>query len=240
MIMFEDGKMFDGSSISGWKGINESDMILMPDPSSAVMDIFADEATLNLFVARLSSRQPCRATIAARALLPTALRRTSNQPALLTPLTSVRRMSSSYSTASPGMTVWKARSTEIGSDEGAWASGDGHQDGNVGHRPGVKGGYFPVPPVDSLHDIRSSMCLAIEELGVETEVHHHEVATAGQCEIGTKFNTLKRKADEVQIMKYARAQRCARVRQDRYVYAEAARWRQRQRHARASVAVQRW
>jgi glutamine synthetase len=91
---------------------------------------------------------------------------------------------------------------KIGSDEGAWASGDGHKDGNVGHRPGVKGGYFPVPPVDSLHDLRSAMCLAIEEMGVVTEVHHHEVATAGQCEIGTKFNTLTAKADEVQIMKY--------------------------------------
>jgi glutamine synthetase len=92
---------------------------------------------------------------------------------------------------------------KVGSDEGAWASGDGHQEGNSGHRPGVKGGYFPVPPVDSLHDVRSAMCLAIEELGVTTEVHHHEVATAGQCEIGTRFNSLRNKADEVQVMKYA-------------------------------------
>jgi glutamine synthetase len=90
----------------------------------------------------------------------------------------------------------------IESGEASWSSGRQTEEGNTGHRPGVKGGYFPVPPVDSLHDIRSSMCLAIEELGVTTEVHHHEVATAGQCEIGTKFNTLVRKADETQILKY--------------------------------------
>jgi glutamine synthetase len=92
---------------------------------------------------------------------------------------------------------------KVDSEEGAWNTDRSYEEGNTGHRPTVKGGYFPVPPVDSLHDIRGSMCLAIEELGVLTEVHHHEVATAGQCEIGTKFNTLVSKADEVQIMKYA-------------------------------------
>jgi glutamine synthetase len=97
----------------------------------------------------------------------------------------------------------KGAGYSIDSEEGAWNSERHYEDGNTGHRPGVKGGYFPVPPVDSLHDLRSSMCLAIEEMGVETEVHHHEVGTAGQCEIGTKFNTLVRKADEVQVMKYA-------------------------------------
>ena len=73
----------------------------------------------------------------------------------------------------------------------------------MGHRPGLKGGYFPVPPVDSLHDLRAAMCQSAEAMGVPTEVHHHEVATGGQCEIGTIFNTLVQKADEVQIFKYA-------------------------------------
>ena len=74
--------------------------------------------------------------------------------------------------------------------------------GNVGHRPAVKGGYFPVPPVDSLQDLRSAMCITLEQLGVPVEVHHHEVAGAGQCEIGTKFSTLTQRADWTQILKY--------------------------------------
>jgi glutamine synthetase len=91
---------------------------------------------------------------------------------------------------------------KIDSEEGAWNTNRPYDEGNTGHRPGVKGGYFPVPPVDSLHDLRSAMCLALEDMGLMTEVHHHEVATAGQCEIGVKFNTLVKKADEVQILKY--------------------------------------
>ncbi|HBO12062.1 MAG TPA: type I glutamate--ammonia ligase, partial [Halieaceae bacterium] len=90
----------------------------------------------------------------------------------------------------------------IHSEEAAWVSSHKFDEGNIGHRPRVKGGYFPVPPVDSLHDIRAAMCDAMEQMGLPVEVHHHEVGTAGQCEIGVKFNTLVRKADEVQILKY--------------------------------------
>src|SRR5690606_34158898 len=90
----------------------------------------------------------------------------------------------------------------IESVEGSWQSGKDIAEGNTGHRPGVKGGYFPVPPVDTLHDMRSAMCLALEEMGLSPEVHHHEVATAGQGEIGVRFDTLVRKADQVQVLKY--------------------------------------
>ncbi|MCB1731520.1 MAG: type I glutamate--ammonia ligase, partial [Halieaceae bacterium] len=91
---------------------------------------------------------------------------------------------------------------KIHSEEAAWVSGEAIEEGNIGHRPGVKGGYFPVPPVDSLHDIRAAMCTAMEQMGLDIEVHHHEVGTAGQCEIGVRFNTLVKKADEVQVLKY--------------------------------------
>ena len=199
--LFEEGKMFDGSSIAGWKGINESDMILMPDASSAVIDIFSEETTVNL---RCNVVEPltmqgydrCPRSLAMRAeaylkstgIADTAFFGPENEFFVFDHVAWSDTMQGSH--------------YSIDSSEGAWNSGRDYEDGNTGHRPTVKGGYFPVPPVDSLHDIRSAMCLALEELGLETEVHHHEVATAGQCEIGVKFNTLVRKADEVQILKY--------------------------------------
>ena len=91
---------------------------------------------------------------------------------------------------------------KIESSEAPWSSGKEYEGGNMGHRPPIKGGYFPVPPVDSLQDIRSAMCLALEEQGVPVEVHHHEVAAPGQCEIGTLFTSLVKRADWNQILKY--------------------------------------
>ena len=198
---FEDGKMFDGSSISGWKGINESDMILMPDPDSAVVDIFTDEPTLNLRCnvvepATMQGYDRCPRSLAERAeaylrssgVADDAFFGPENEFFVFDDVRWDDNMQGAF--------------YSIDSTEGAWNTSRSYEDMNTGHRPTVKGGYFPVPPVDSLHDVRSSMCLALEDMGLETEVHHHEVATAGQCEIGVKFNTLVRKADEVQILKY--------------------------------------
>lgn len=199
--LFEEGKMFDGSSITGWKGINESDMVLMPEAESAVMDPFAAEPTLIIRcdVLEPHSMEPynrCPRSLAKRAeayLKATGIADTA------------------YFGPEPEFFVfndvrWRVDmgscGYEIDSEEAAWNSHREYAEGNTGHRPGVKGGYFPVPPVDSLSDIRSAMVNYLSAMGVVTEVHHHEVGTAGQCEIGTRFNTLTRKADELMILKY--------------------------------------
>ncbi|MDG1461985.1 MAG: glutamate--ammonia ligase [Gammaproteobacteria bacterium] len=198
---FEDGKMFDGSSISGWKGINESDMILMPDPSTVVVDIFSEDATVNI---RCDVIEP--ATMQGYNRDPRSTAKRAEEY-----LKSTGIADQAFFGPENEFFVFdnvkfsdnvNGASYEVDSSEGAWNSNTHFDEGNTGHRPGLKGGYFPVPPVDSLHDVRSAMCLALEEMGIETEVHHHEVATAGQCEIGAAFNSLTRKADEVQILKY--------------------------------------
>ena len=198
---FQDGKMFDGSSISGWKGIQESDMVLMPEADTAVLDPFSDETTLIL-----------RCDI----LEPTTMQGYERDPRSLAKraeayLKSTGIADTAYFGPEPEFFIlddvrWGADISgafyKVDSEEADWNSERVYEDGNVGHRPNVKGGYFPVPPVDSLNDIRGAMCLAMHEMGVETEVHHHEVATAGQCEIGSKFTTLTRRADWNQILKY--------------------------------------
>ena len=199
--LFTEGKMFDGSSIAGWKGINESDMVMMPDASTAVMDPFADEPTLILTCDILEpttgqgyERDPRSVGKRAEAYLKsTGIADTAffgPEPEFFV-FDSVQ-----WKTSMSGM------SYSVDSDEAEWNSDKVYEDGNIGHRPGLKGGYFPVPPVDSLNDLRAAMCLAMEEMGVEVEVHHHEVATAGQCEIGTKFDTLVSRADKTQMLKY--------------------------------------
>ncbi|MGD8378250.1 MAG: glutamate--ammonia ligase [Gammaproteobacteria bacterium] len=199
--LFEDGKMFDGSSIAGWKGINESDMILMPDADSAVVDLFTEENTLNI---RCDVIEPN--TMQGYERDPRSLARRAEAYLKSTGIADAAYFGPENEFFIFDDVRWGADMSgvfyKVDSQEANWNSETVYPDGNFGHRPGVKGGYFPVPPVDSLHDIRSAMCLALEDMGLKTEVHHHEVATAGQCEIGVAFNTLLRKADEVQILKY--------------------------------------
>jgi len=199
--MLKDGKMFDGSSIAGWKGIEDSDMVLMPEDATAVMDPFADEPSL---------------IIRCDILEPTTMQGYERDPRSVAKraeayLKSTGIADTAYFGPEPEFFVlddvrWGADMSgafyKVDSEEAGWNSERVYEDGNIGHRPTVKGGYFPVPPVDSLNDIRAAMCLAMEEMGVRVEVHHHEVATAGQCEIGTLFAPLVQRSDWTQILKY--------------------------------------
>ncbi|WP_417879582.1 glutamate--ammonia ligase [Vibrio sp.] len=198
---FEDGKMFDGSSVAGWKGINESDMVMMPDASSAVLDPFTEDATLNircdiLEPATMQGYDRDPRSIAKRAedymraagFADTVLVGPEPEFFLFDDVRFENNISGSF--------------FKIDDVEASWNSGTEYEGGNKGHRPGVKGGYFPAAPVDSSQDIRSAMCLIMEEMGLVVEAHHHEVATAGQNEIACRFNTLTEKADEIQIYKY--------------------------------------
>lgn len=198
---FSEGVMFDGSSVAGWKGINESDMILMPDATTAVLDPFMDDTTL---IVRCDIVEP--ATMQGYERDPRSVAKRAEAY-----LESTGLADTAFFGPEPEFFIlddvrWGSDISgsfyKVDSDESSWNTEKVFADGNKGHRPSVKGGYFPVPPVDSLQDIRSAMCLTMEEMGLVTEVHHHEVATAGQCEIGTRFNTLVKKADEVQILKY--------------------------------------
>ncbi|MEH6543974.1 MAG: glutamate--ammonia ligase [Porticoccaceae bacterium] len=198
---FEEGKMFDGSSIAGWKGINESDMILMPDDSTSTLDPFTDDATVILRCGIVE---------------PTTMQGYNRDPRSIADRAQEYMRSTGIADSvlfgpEPEFFVfddvkWGADISgchyKISSEEASWSSDHHFEDGNRGHRPGIKGGYFPVPPVDSLHDLRAAMCDAMEMMGLDIEVHHHEVGTAGQCEIGVGPNALTQKADEIQIFKY--------------------------------------
>ncbi|HQV40808.1 MAG: type I glutamate--ammonia ligase [Moraxellaceae bacterium] len=200
---FVNGKMFDGSSIAGWKGIESSDMILLPDDETAFMDPFFDEPTV---------------VVTCDVIEPMTMQGYERDPRSI-----AKRAEAYLKTTGIGDTVyvgpepeffvfdevkWKIGmsgvSHEIIAEEAAWSTNNDYEGGNTGHRPRVKGGYFPVPPVDSGQDLRVAMCNAIEAMmgPGRVEVQHHEVASC-QSEIGVTFNTLVRKADEVQVLKYA-------------------------------------
>ncbi len=195
------GKMFDGSSIAGWKGIDKSDMILMPDADTCFVDPFYQDPTL---VIRCDILDPETLTgydrdprsVARRAenyLLSTGV----GDEACFGPepeffvFDDVR-----FKTSMRGSCCF------VDDLESAWNSDREYEQGNKGHRPQIKGGYFPVPPVDSSQDLRSYMCRTMRDLGLVIEAHHHEVATSGQNEIATRFNSLTKKADEVMLYKY--------------------------------------
>lgn len=197
---FEDGQMFDGSSISGWKAINESDMVLKPDTASAFVDPFFQEPTLAVFC---DIYDPV-----------------SGEPYNRDPRTTAKKAETYMASAGVGDTAyfgpeaeffvfddvrWKTAQNETGyvldSEEGPYNSGTMMEGGNLGHRPGPKGGYFPVPPIDSAQDMRTEMLAVMRELGLEPEKHHHEVAPS-QHELGMKFSTLLTMADRMQLYKY--------------------------------------
>ena len=198
--MLNEGVFFDGSSIAGWKAINESDMMLKPDLSRQVIDPYTSHNTLILFCDVLDAvkknpyeRDPRGIAKRAEAYLKTT-----------------GFGDKAYFGPEPEFFVFddvkiKNEMNEIGfkidSSEGPYNSGRDYENGNMGHRPGVKGGYFPVPPVDSAQDMRGEYLKGLREVGITVEKHHHEVAPS-QHELGMLYNTLVTQADNVQLYKY--------------------------------------
>ncbi|MDA0367466.1 MAG: type I glutamate--ammonia ligase [Proteobacteria bacterium] len=197
---FTEGVMFDGSSIAGWKAINESDMALIPDPSTAVMDPYAAQSSLIIFC---DVHEP-----------------STGEPYNRDPRSIARRAEAYLAYTGIGDTAYFGPEAEffvfddvkfdtamnhmfykIDESEGPYNTGRDLEGGNTGHRPPVKGGYFPVPPVDSHADLRAEMLSIMEDMNLPVEKHHHEVAPS-QNELGISFDKLVRTADNMQIYKY--------------------------------------
>lgn len=198
---FTDGETFDGSSIQGWKGIHNSDMILMPQTDGFVLDPFTNDPTL---IIRCMIVEPT--TMEAYEKDPRGIAKKAEAY-----LASTGIADSAFFGPEPEFFIfddvrWGADMSgcfvKIDGSEASWNSEKVFEGGNIGHRPRVKGGYFPVPPVDQLHEVRADICAMAEAMNLEIEAHHHEVASAGQCELAVAGNTLTAKADEVQVLKY--------------------------------------
>lgn len=198
---FTDGVAFDGSSIRGWKAINDSDMAMVPDPTTAWIDPFYKEPTLSMICSikeprtgEWYSRDP--RSIAQKALNylqstgigDTAYFGPEAEFFIFDDVRFDQRENESY--------------YYVDSVEGRWNSGRVEEGGNLGYKPGYKQGYFPVAPTDTVQDIRTEMLLTMADCGVPIEKHHHEVATGGQNELGIKFDTIIKAADNLMVYKY--------------------------------------
>src|SRR6516162_5801256 len=207
--VFTDGLMFDGSSIRGFQQIHESDMQLLPDPSTAMLDPFRTHKTLNLtffvhdpLTGAPYSRDP--RNIARKA--EDYLRGTGiGDTAFFGPEAEFYIFDSARFSTSANEGYY-----HIDSVEGAWNTGKDEAGGNLAYKPRTKEGYFPVPPMDKLQDVRTDMVLTLQKLGIPVEAHHHEVATAGQAEIDMRFQSLLKMADQVMMYKYVTKQVAAR------------------------------
>ncbi|OGT59561.1 MAG: type I glutamate--ammonia ligase [Gammaproteobacteria bacterium RIFCSPHIGHO2_12_FULL_43_28] len=198
---FEYGKAFDGSSLCGWMDIDKSDLLLVPDISTAVMDIFCKVPTL---VIRCDVYNPD--TFAPYSRDPRAVTRRAEEYLRTTGIADTCYFGQEVEFFIFEDVRWDIKMNgcfyQVDSEEASWNTGAVFEGGNRGHRPRSKGGYFPVPPVDSSHDLRGDMCHALLAMGLLPEVHHHEVATCGQNEITTRYSTLLNKADEMLVLKY--------------------------------------
>lgn len=199
--VFADGLMFDGSSIAGWKAINESDMVLMLDPTSAHVDPFYAQSTLGIFCDILDpatgegyERDPRMTAKKAEAYVSQT---GVGDTVTMGPEAEFFVFDDVKFAAEPYNTCFKLDSTELPTN-----SDKEYEMGNMGHHPRTKGGYFPINPVDSCQDLRGEMLSTMKEMGVSVEKHHHEVASA-QHELGIKFDTLTTIADHLQLYKYA-------------------------------------
>ena len=198
---FEDGLGFDGSSIRGWKAIHESDMLMIPDPSTAFIDPFFEHPTLVMIcdvqdpITRQSyERDPRFIAKKAEAYLKQS---GIGDTIYVGPELEFFIFNSARFSTGPNEGYY-----HIDSVEGAWNTGRDEAGGNLAYKPRTKEGYFPVPPTDKLQDVRTEMVLTLQKLGIHIEAHHHEVATAGQAEIDMRFTNLVKMADQVMIYKY--------------------------------------
>ncbi len=197
---FKDGFGFDGSSIRGWRQINESDMLVVPDPNTAVIDPFCDVPTLILFgdIFDPSTMMPYDKD--PRGVLQKAIAYMRSTGTADEAFFGPECEFFVFDDIRYGQTE-NSGFYFIDSKEGHWNSGADEMP-NLGYKPRYKEGYFPVPPSDKLHNLRSEMVMILESMGITVEAHHHEVASGGQCEINMRFESLLTMADHLQLYKY--------------------------------------